>query len=80
IGLYLITTAIAITVAMTLALLVNPGEGINLPTEAAYSAKEAPTLAQVIIDMFPTNPIDAMASGNMLQVIVFSLLFGIAMA
>ncbi|MEH6393795.1 dicarboxylate/amino acid:cation symporter [Pseudoalteromonas sp.] len=80
IGLYLITTAIAITVAITLALLVNPGEGINLPTDAAYSAKEAPTLAQVIIDMFPTNPIDAMASGNMLQVIVFALLFGIAMA
>jgi len=80
IGLYLITTAIAITVAITLALLVNPGEGINLPSDATYSAKEAPTLAQVIIDMFPTNPIDAMASGNMLQVIVFALLFGIAMA
>lgn len=80
IGLYLITTAVAITVAITLALLVNPGEGINLPTDATYSAKEAPTLAQVIIDMFPTNPIDAMASGNMLQVIVFALLFGIAMA
>ena len=80
IGLYLITTAIAITVAITLALLVNPGEGINLPSDAAYSAKEAPTLAQVIIGMFPTNPIDAMASGNMLQVIVFALLFGIAMA
>ena len=78
--LYLITTAIAITVAITLALLVNPGEGINLPSEATYSAKEAPTLAQVIIGMFPTNPIDAMASGNMLQVIVFALLFGIAMA
>ena len=80
IGLYLITTAIAITVAITLALLVNPGEGINLPSEASYSAKEAPTLAQVIISMFPTNPIDAMANGNMLQVIVFALLFGIAMA
>lgn len=80
IGLYLITTAIAITVAITLALLVNPGEGIHLPSDATYSAKEAPTLAQVIIGMFPTNPIDAMASGNMLQVIVFALLFGIAMA
>ncbi len=78
--LYLATTAIAITVAITLALLVNPGEGINLPSDANYSAKEAPTLAQVIISMFPTNPIDAMASGNMLQVIVFALLFGVAMA
>jgi len=80
IGLYLITTAIAITVAMTLALLFNPGEGIGLPSQASYDAKEAPTLARVIIDMFPTNPFEAMAKGNMLQVIVFALLFGIAMA
>ncbi|MEO2279212.1 dicarboxylate/amino acid:cation symporter [Pseudoalteromonas pernae] len=78
--LYLSTTAIAITVAITVALLVNPGEGITLPSDASFDAKQAPTLAQVIIGMFPTNPIDAMASGNMLQVIVFALLFGVAMA
>ncbi len=78
--LYLSTTAIAITVAITVALIVNPGEGITLPSDASFDAKEAPTLAQVIIGMFPTNPIDAMASGNMLQVIVFALLFGVAMA
>ncbi len=78
--LYLVTTAIAITVAITLALLVSPGDGITIPSDAAYSAKEAPTLAQVIINMFPTNPIQAMAQGNMLQIIVFALLFGIAMA
>jgi Na+/H+-dicarboxylate symporter len=80
IGLYLVTTAIAITVAISLALLFNPGEGIGLPSQASYDAKEAPTLARVIIDMFPTNPFEAMAKGNMLQVIVFALLFGIAMA
>ncbi|WP_404340313.1 dicarboxylate/amino acid:cation symporter [Pseudoalteromonas mariniglutinosa] len=80
ISLYLITTAIAITVAISLALIFNPGEGVNLPSDATFSANQAPTLAQVIIDMFPTNPIDAMASGNMLQVIVFALLFGIATA
>ncbi|WP_105255480.1 dicarboxylate/amino acid:cation symporter [Pseudoalteromonas sp. T1lg75] len=78
--LYLATTAVAITVAITLALLFNPGEGIALPHDASFDAKQAPTLAQVIIGMFPTNPIDAMANGNMLQVIVFSLLFGVAMA
>ncbi|GAA58667.1 proton/glutamate symporter [Pseudoalteromonas sp. BSi20652] len=80
IGLYLLTTAIAITVAITLALLFNPGEGIGLPSQSNFDAKEAPTLANVIIDMFPTNPFEAMAKGNMLQVIVFALLFGIAMA
>ncbi|KZN52225.1 dicarboxylate/amino acid:cation symporter [Pseudoalteromonas luteoviolacea] len=78
--LYLTTTAIAITVAISLALLVSPGAGIDMPTTSSFDAKEAPTLAQVIIGMFPTNPIDAMANGNMLQVIVFALLFGIAMA
>ena len=78
--LYLSTTAIAITVAITLALLVNPGDGVTLPNDATFDAKQAPTLPQVIIGMFPTNPIDAMANGNMLQVIVFALLFGVAMA
>ncbi|MGB2709476.1 MAG: dicarboxylate/amino acid:cation symporter [Pseudoalteromonas nigrifaciens] len=80
IGLYLITTALAITLAITLALLFSPGVGIDLPTDASYDVSEAPTLARVIIDMFPTNPFEAMAKGNMLQVIVFALLFGIAMA
>ena len=80
IGLYLLTTAIAITIAMTLALVINPGEGINMSTTSTFDPKQAPTLVDVIINMFPTNPINAMSSGNMLQVIVFALLFGIAMA
>lgn len=80
IGLYLITTAIAITVAITLALFFAPGGDVEVPSTASFDAKQAPTLVQVIINMFPTNPIDAMANGNMLQIIVFALLFGIAMA
>lgn len=80
VGLYIFTTAIAITLAMTAALIVQPGEGLNLTTESNYVAKEAPGLSQVIIDMFPTNPIASMAEGNMLQIIVFAVLFGIAMA
>ena len=78
--LYVTTTAIAISLAVTFALLVAPGEGLNLTTESTYFAKEAPTLGQVIINMMPTNPINAMAEGNMLQIIVFAVLFGIAMA
>lgn len=80
VGLYIFTTAVAITLAMTAALIVKPGEGLNLSTESDYVAKEAPSLSQVIIDMFPTNPIASMAEGNMLQIIVFAVLFGIAMA
>ena len=78
--LYVSTTALAISLAVFFALLVAPGEGVNMTSEATYTAKEAPSLAQVIINMFPSNPVDAMAKGNMLQIIVFSLLFGVAMA
>jgi Na+/H+-dicarboxylate symporter len=80
IGLYLITTALAISLAMTIALVVGPGEGVNMVSNAEFVSKEAPSLAQVIIQMFPSNPFSAFAQGNMLQVIVFALLFGVATA
>lgn len=80
IALYIGTTAIAITLAISIALLVSPGAGAELTSNAQYVTKEAPSLAQVIIDMVPTNPINAMANANMLQLIVFALLLGIAMA
>lgn len=80
IGLYLITTAVAITFAISLALLVSPGEGVNMIADTTFTSREAPSLAQVLIQMFPSNPFTAFAQGNMLQVIIFALLFGIAMA
>ncbi len=80
VGLYILTTAIAVTLAISLGLMVSPGEGLNLSTEAEFTAKEAPSFSQVIVDMFPSNPINSMAEGNMLQIIVFAVLFGIAMA
>jgi len=78
-ALYLATTAIAVTIALTLAGIVGPGQGFNAgSTAASFSGKPAPPLTQVLIDMVPTNPIAAMAEGNMLQIIVFALLFGVA--
>ncbi len=79
ITLYLLTTAIAITIALTLAISFAPGAGLDAGVqEVAFKGKEAPPLAEVFIDMVPSNPIEAMASANMLQIIVFALLFGIA--
>lgn len=80
VGLYIGTTAIAITLAIIFALIVQPGSGIDLATDSTYTATQAPSLAQVIIDMMPSNPVAAMAQGNMLQIIVFAAFFGIAMA
>ncbi len=77
--LYLATTALAVTIALSLAGLVGPGHGFDAGrTTASFSGKAAPPLTQVLIDMVPTNPVAAMAEGNMLQVIVFALLFGVA--
>lgn len=79
IGLYITTTAIAISTAIIAALIIAPGAGLNLTTEATYSAKEAPALSQVFVNMFPSNPIASMAQGNMLQIIVFAVIFGVAL-
>lgn len=76
--LYLSTTAIAITLALTMGNLFQPGKNADLAAASSFTAKEAPSLGDVIIGMFPTNPISAMAEGNTLQIIVFAILFGIA--
>lgn len=77
--LYLFTTAVAVSIALSLATLVGPGESFDLESQAVeFKGKEAPPLADVFIDLVPSNPVQAMAQGNMLQIIVFSLLFGIA--
>jgi Na+/H+-dicarboxylate symporter len=78
VGFYLVTTAIAITIAILIATIVQPGIGtsVELAGEGAYTPAEAPPLAKVFVNMVPSNPISAMASGNMLQIIVFALLTG----
>ena len=76
--LYLATTAIALTLAVLAAIVIQPGAGFDLTTDTSFLAKEAPSLTDTFIGLFPTNPIQAMASGNMLQIIVFSVLFGLA--
>jgi|TARA_B100002003_G_scaffold173538_1_gene161394 Na+/H+-dicarboxylate symporter len=77
-GLYLFTTAIAISLALFVATTINPGEGINLAAQSEFAAKDSPSIKQVLINIVPTNPVRAMAEGNMLQVIVFAILVGVA--
>jgi Na+/H+-dicarboxylate symporter len=79
VALYLLTTCVAISLAMTLASIFKPGLGVETTVQEDYVATEAPTIWQVLTDMFPINPVSSMAEGNMLQIIVFSILFGLAM-
>ncbi|HFB64483.1 MAG TPA: dicarboxylate/amino acid:cation symporter [Aeromonadales bacterium] len=76
---YLVTTAIAISIALFTAVILEPGSSANFSAKA-YEAKEAPTLVTTLINLIPTNPLNAMVTGKMLQIIVFALLFGIAIA
>ena len=79
-AIYMVTTAVAISLALIAGVIIQPGAGFNLSTEASFVVNEAPSLKDVILGIVPTNPVEAMAQGNMLQIIVFSLLVGIAMS
>jgi len=74
---YIATTALAISLALLVAMIVQPGSGFEMTGTVAYESKDSPPLVDVIANMFPSNPIQAMANGEMLQIIVFALLFGI---
>ncbi len=77
-GLYLITTAIAISIGLSIAVFLNPGNNLDLQTSTLLSIPESPNIKDIILNIIPSNPIQAMADGNMLQIIVFSILVGIA--
>jgi Na+/H+-dicarboxylate symporter len=79
-ALYLFTTAAAITLALLAAMVVEPGVGFALSTQLSYQAVEPPSLVDTVVALFPTNPVRAMADGNMLQIIVFAGFFGLAVA
>ena len=84
IGLYLLTTAIAVSMAMLIALTTDPGLGGESANQAqaatAFEPKTAPSVKDTFINVVPGNPIAAMADGKMLQVILFALLFGLALS
>ncbi|MCL2914352.1 dicarboxylate/amino acid:cation symporter [Shewanella corallii] len=77
---YLFTTAIALTVAILTAVAIHPGSASLASQSMEYVAKEAPSLANVLINIVPSNPVKAMTEGNMLQIILFAVIFGFAIA
>lgn len=77
--LYLMTTAIAVSIAITAGILVQPGAGADLSAAAEYTGAAAPSLVDVLTNLIPRNPVEAMANGNMIPIIVFSLLIGVAL-
>lgn len=78
---FLSTTAIAITIGIIAALLLKPGVGGSFDTtNLEYEASEAPPVTDTLLGIIPANPIEAMASGDMLAIIFFALFIGIGVA
>lgn len=79
---YMFTTAVAIALALGLALIIKPGQGMDLSTVERVEVEiaQAPSTADTLLNIIPTNPIKALADGEMLQIIVFALLIGIICA
>ncbi|WP_220759144.1 MULTISPECIES: dicarboxylate/amino acid:cation symporter [unclassified Shewanella] len=77
---YLGTTSIAITLGLAVGHIMQPGVGLDMVAhESTEVIKQAPSIMQTLIDIVPTNPIAALASGQILQVIVFAVALGIAL-
>ncbi len=77
---YLLTTAVAISIALLVSNLIDPGKGVEVVKESAFQAKESQSIWKTLKDIVPTNFVGAMADGKMLQIIVFAILFGIALS
>ena len=81
---YLCTTALAITVALSVGNLIDPGKGLDMSkiqtNMATVEATEPTSFADTLLNIIPDNPIGALASGNMLQIIIFALIIGIILA
>ncbi|MGC6417733.1 MAG: dicarboxylate/amino acid:cation symporter [Bradymonadia bacterium] len=91
-GLYVLTTAMAVTIGLLCAHLVNPGSFISENDQAALvaqfeavagskasAAATAPSTMENILNIVPLNPVQSLASGDMLQIIFFAVIFGIAL-
>ncbi len=79
---YLLTSAVAVAVGLFLANMIKPGFGFHVAGDAnaKVAASVAPSLATVILNIVPTNPIESLAKGDILPIIFFAILFGIGIS
>ncbi|MFV0424956.1 MAG: dicarboxylate/amino acid:cation symporter [Bacilli bacterium] len=78
---YMVTTALAIAISLGVGLLISPGlgGGIDLSDKATLeTVSEAKTIVETVVSIIPTNPVSALANGEMLQIIFFAIFVGIS--
>ena len=75
-----IVTTLALIIGLVAVNITRPGIGVNLPMgQGSEITAKAQTWDQILLHVVPESVIDAMAKGDVLQIVVFSLLFGIAL-
>ncbi|MBA2367457.1 MAG: dicarboxylate/amino acid:cation symporter [Candidatus Protochlamydia sp.] len=77
-GIYFATTIVSILLGITLALVFQVGEGMHLVPDNAIAEANPLTISNILVSIFPSNPIESLANGNILQIIVFSVFLGLA--
>lgn len=79
---YLLTTAIAICIALGAGELIRPGAGLDMSavSPAEITIDPPASVVDTLLDIIPTNPIAALAQGDMLPTILFALLVGVILA
>ena len=73
---FMVTTTLAVLIGLLIAHIFQPGTGLSLGELKAFKTPDPVGPAQMIVSMFPMNPMEALAEGNVLQIIIFALLFG----
>lgn len=79
---YLFTTAFAVTVAITVANVINPGVGLDMASieKADDVVASSTSVVDTLLNIIPENPINSLAQGSMLQIIMFALIVGVLLA
>lgn len=79
---YLILVVVAIAIGLILGNVFRPGDGLNImgAADAQIKISTAPPLSAVLLAIIPTNPVDALAKGQVLPIIFFALCFGISLS
>jgi len=80
VSLYLGTTAIAVSLSLFVASIFKPGAGYSSDIAAPEKLPEGQSIYSTILEIFPSNIIEAMANNQMLAIVFFSILFGLALS
>lgn len=78
-AIYMATTLAAITIGLILAVILQPGIGVDFSAAVPTQVQEAIPLAERLMTIVPSNPIAALAEGNILAIIFFALLVGVSL-